>query len=53
VRVLTELAGLRVPDEDYPHLRLAVEQYLGAVRALAGLDLTWTDPAVTFDARWD
>jgi len=52
VRMLAEVAGIKLPEEDVQPLVGALRNHLKGMEALDRLDLEEFDPIVTFDPRW-
>jgi len=52
VRMLAEVAGIKLPEEDVQPLVGALRNHLKGMEALDCLDLEEFDPIVTFDPRW-
>lgn len=49
---LSELAGVRLPEEDVEAVAEALRAQLAFVEPLLEADLTETDSALAFDPRW-
>jgi len=49
---LARAAAIEIPTADIDPLRLALENHLEAVEALAAVPVEDIDPIVTFDPRW-
>jgi hypothetical protein len=52
IRMLADVAGISIPDEDIRPLVGAMRNHLAGMEALDALDLDESDPIVTFDPRW-
>lgn len=52
VRMLADVAGIKLPEEDVQPLVGALRNHLKGMEALDRLDLEEFDPIVTFDPRW-
>jgi len=53
IRMLAEVAGIKLPEEDVQPLIGAFRNHLKGMEALDRLDLEEFDPIVTFDPRWE
>jgi hypothetical protein len=52
VRLLAQVVGISVPEEDMDSVIAALRSYRSAFSALETLDLTEVDPVVVTDPRW-
>ena len=53
VRVLAEVAGIEVPDEDLPKLAAALTQHVASINALPVSDMPDVEPPLIFKVTWD
>ena len=53
VRVLAQVAGIDIPEEDLKPLTAALKQHLAAIEALPTMDITDVEPPLVFQVTWD
>lgn len=52
VEAAARVAGIEIPNADFPSLAAAFANQLTAIAALETVDATELEPAVTLDPRW-
>lgn len=52
VAAAARVAGIEIPNADFPSLVAAFANQLGAIAALEEVDAAELEPVVTFDPRW-
>ena len=52
VRLLAQVVGISLPEEDVDSVVAALRSYKSAFSALEALDLNEIDPVVVTDPRW-
>lgn len=53
IRVLANVAGIEVPEEDIVPLAAAFQQHLASIDALPTMDITDVEPPLVFRVMWD
>jgi hypothetical protein len=53
VRALAQVAGIEIPEEDFPKLTAALAQHLASIEALPVLEIADVESPLVFRVTWD